>query len=255
VAHVVDPAALHQGGRAEPLLRPVVDLSARELVVNRLPEELPGLLVEAHQDALVDGFEFASHVLADVALVAGPLVVRPDEHLTPGDNGPAVGPRPEVLPPQHPLGGPLLHVLLVVPVRALGRELLQLFLRVDHVPVGRTAEHDVVGVPRGRGRLARLAVSLCDSVWGWSGSRLRGGIGVLLRGRPGAPEGEEPDGSCGENGCNDRGPGGEMAGSHGSVFLCVAGAGKTQGNALGYVVAVLQNAMPHSPVVPGRCPG
>ena len=88
VADVVDAVALDGGRRADALLRPVVDLAAGQLVVDRLPEELAGLLVEAHQDALVDG---SSPCLVDVALVARLLVVGADEDLAAGDDRPAVG--------------------------------------------------------------------------------------------------------------------------------------------------------------------
>src|SRR5262249_23166767 len=86
-------------------LRPVVDTTAGELVMDDLPLEFAVGLAQAHDDALV---------ALDV-LVARPVVVRADEDLAAGEDRPAVGLAAEELRPEDvlvvgnvPVGG---HVL------------------------------------------------------------------------------------------------------------------------------------------------
>ena len=143
--HVVDAIAVDDRGRAEAFARPVVDLAARQLVVDHLPEELARLLVEAHEDALVDRRAVGVVVgrLAAIAVVARVLVVGADEDLAAGDDRPAVGPAAERFLPLDPVAE---YADLGV-VLALGELVGESRLdQVDEVAAGRAAEHGVVAV-------------------------------------------------------------------------------------------------------------
>lgn len=91
VADVPEFLALDDGGGADALTRPVLDAADGQFRVGVLPQELAGLLVEAHQHALVDRLLLAGLGVEDKILgVARLLVIGADEHLAVGDDGAAV---------------------------------------------------------------------------------------------------------------------------------------------------------------------
>src|SRR5262249_6538655 len=97
-----------------------------ELVVDRLPEELAGLFVEAHHDTLV-ALDFR---------VARVVVVGADKDLAAGDGRPAVGLRAQLDRPAD--------VRALVGVPFLGDVLLA---SVDEIPVWSAAIHRPVTIP------------------------------------------------------------------------------------------------------------
>src|SRR5262249_24974554 len=81
IADVVEAGGPGPGAGADPLVGPVAGTADWQLIVNRLPEELAGLFVEAHHNALV-ALDFR---------VARVVVVGADKDLAPGNSRPAVG--------------------------------------------------------------------------------------------------------------------------------------------------------------------
>src|SRR5262249_48858821 len=53
IVDVIEPIALDDGAGADTFIGPVVDAAGRQLIVDRLPEELAGRLIKAHQHAFV----------------------------------------------------------------------------------------------------------------------------------------------------------------------------------------------------------
>src|SRR5262249_16987560 len=98
VGDVVEAPALHHGRRDEAYLRRVDGLV--ELLVDDLPEELAGLLVEAHQHPAV----------APDRGVAWTIIVGADEDASLGDDGPAVADGAEFGLPLDVPGGLLVDV-------------------------------------------------------------------------------------------------------------------------------------------------
>ena len=160
----VDAVSLDGRRAAQALLGPVVDAAGGELVVDVLPEELAGGLVEAHEDAHVDRLGLAVRGLLRVARIARVLVVGADEDLAVGDDRAAVGARADA-------GDPL-DVLLGFDV-PVGRGAL--FVGVDHVARRTAAEHRQGTVAR-TGDLARRddeRVALLGRLGGILGDRGR----------------------------------------------------------------------------------
>ncbi len=126
VRGVPEPLALHEGGGAHALLRPVVHAAGGQLVGGHLPEELTIGGRERHHDALV-AFDLR---------VALPLVVGPDEHLSVRHHRTGVALGAGGLRPLHVHPG--LHVPLRWEAGLLG----------DHVPGRIGAEEGALGLGR-----------------------------------------------------------------------------------------------------------
>lgn len=139
VVREVDDLVLDEGRRADPLERPVVHASRRQLFERGLPHELAVGLAEGHEHAAITGLLRIPHE----------FVVGPDEHQAPRHRGVAVGLRSQL---GHPLHVPLrFHVPRRRQVR-LRRDHVARRMASPHRPVtGRGRDVDERGADRGGG--------------------------------------------------------------------------------------------------------